>query len=105
MINYNYCCLNENCDNKKNQLIQKEEKEERRPEYCIDCGEIMKLLGFVPAGGIGKFAGMTPTQKHQVLLKRSREHFAAGKDNIKDRKHALNQQFKTEAKDMIKGKR
>lgn len=82
MTKYNYCCINDDCEETQNFHIIKEEEDGDIPEYCLTCKEELKLMGEVPYGGIGKFKMSSPNEKRQILKKRSREHF---QKHIKDR--------------------
>jgi len=85
MTKYNYCCINDECEETKNIHIVKEEEEGDIPEYCPTCKEELKLMGEIPYGGIGKFKMLSPNEKKKVLRKRSREHSKKYIRSYKDR--------------------
>lgn len=91
MSKCNFWCPNtEGCSSRKNIYIEKEE-EDKIPEYCEECGEELKLLGIIPAGGFLKFNSLTPQQKRESLKKRSHEHF---NKNVKENKKYMDKYYK-----------
>lgn len=83
MTKYNYCCINDECEETKNFIHIKEEEDGDVPEYCPTCKQELKLMGEIPYGGIGKFKTLSPNEKQGVLKKRSQKHF---QKHIKDRR-------------------
>ena len=95
MKNFNFYCID--CDCKNKDLSHKErtfvipmteEEKEGGDVICHNSEKsILKCQGYIPTWGIGKFNSLTPDQKQQVLLKRSKEHF---KKNITEDKYEKN---------------
>jgi hypothetical protein len=91
MSKCNYWCPNiEGCSSRQNVVIEKSE-EDKSPEFCLECGEELKLLGIIPAGGFLKFSSSTPQQKREVLKKRSHEHF---KKEVEEKKRFMDKNMK-----------
>jgi len=83
---YNLWCLNEaneHPDNQKRDFTGEEEG-----ELCPICGSASKTLGRKTYGGYARIGSMSPAQKQQALLKRSKEHSQRNTE-IKERKEKL----------------
>ncbi len=94
MAVFNYWCENCNCGAKVSQQnfqVNKSEEEENVPEICPNSEHLeMKLMGQEMSGGYAKFSAMTPTQKKEVLKKRSRAHY---QKEIKEKKLNMNREL------------
>lgn len=91
MTTYNYFCTNNDCPEAYNYVhIQKNESEEKEPEFCEHCEQEMKLVGYIPAGGYLKSSAMTRDQRKDMLRKRSKEH---AKKEISEKKHEMIKQL------------
>ena len=92
---YNFYCVNCDCSNKDKHHNQKtfvipmtEEEKEENDIACPNNSEVvLKCQGYSPTWGLNKFDSLTPDQKQQVLLKRSRDHY---KKNIAEERHEKN---------------
>ena len=77
MIDYNYWCPNSECPNpdKKHRFVIRKSEDDTSDELCSFCNNPLKRIGQKLSGGYLKIGSMTPSERKQVLKKRSNEHF------------------------------
>lgn len=71
---YNFWCTNSECPEHSGYTKIKLTVEESKVEQnCLECGHSLKLMGIV-TNFHAKIGSMTPNERKQELLKRSRKH-------------------------------
>jgi rubrerythrin len=83
---YNLWCLNKNNEHPENE--KRDHVGEQQDEACPICGSPSKTLGQRTYGGYARISSMSPAEKQQALLKRSKQHSERNTD-IKERREKL----------------
>ena len=71
---FNCFCVNQECELKFKNLTITAEKEDDT-FICEACGQRLKVVGTKVWGGVLRFDSLTPSQKREVIHKRSMDHF------------------------------
>lgn len=95
MDTYKFWCRNKDCPERADLTLIKLSKDDSKEGHtCLECGTELKLMGQV-THFFAKVGSMTPAQRKEVLLKRSRDHsktdsyLSQRKQELNDKAHLI----------------